>query len=197
MKKFVLIALIAIVMGIGSVAAFNYYQNLSNPKTTYVSSVLVEITPEDIVKQSSGIVLGKVEKTQAIKIPSKIRANKEDIVTIATVKVEKYLANPKNLSAPYIDVQTLGGTVGNETMVAEDSPTFVQGERVVVFLNEMDSSSNAFAVYAGIQGKFTVQADNGVGNDEERMYFRKVFGKDMTLKEFENKIFSISGSLSN
>lgn len=197
MKKFALIALIAIVMGIGSVAAFNYYHNLNNPKTTYVNSILVEITPEDLVKQSSGIVLGKVEKTQAIKIPSKIRANKEDIVTIATVKVEKYLANSKNLPTSYIDVQVLGGTVGNETMVAEDSPTFEQGERAIIFLNEIDASINAFTVYAGVQGKFTIQTDGSVGNDRERVYFEKVFEKDMTLKELEDKIASISSSLSN
>lgn len=197
MKKILLIALIAIVMGMGSVAVFIYYRNLSNPKTTYVSSILAEITPEDLVKQSSGIVLGKVEKTQAIKIPSKIRANKEDIVTIATVKVEKYLANSKNLSASYIDVQVLGGTVGNETMVAEDSPTFEQGEQAIIFLNEMDASINAFTVYAGAQGKFTIQADGSVGNDKERVYFEKVFGKDMILKELEDKIASISNSLSN
>lgn len=197
-KKIIIISVIALVIGISGVIGFNY-RSSNKPRTIYLSNALIELTPEQIVKQSQGVVVGSVENIEVIKAASKVRSGEEDILTKATVKVEKFLKTPENFSnsTSIIEIEVIGGTIGNETMVTEDSPALEKGERIVVFLGPEDTNTNAFTVYGGAQGKFTIQADGKIGNEKERVYFRKVFGKDMTLNEFENKILLINSSPSN
>lgn len=194
-KKIILIALFAVVAGIGSVAVFNH-RDLKEPKISYVSNAFIELTPDEIVKQSNGIVLGSVENIQVIKANSRIRSGEEDILTKVTIKVEKYLSNPKefsgDLAAPTIDVEVIGGTFGNETMVSDGSPTFEKGERVAVFLGPEDTNTNAFTVYAGPQGKFSVLENNIIGNEKEKVFVNKLFGRGVSLNELESMIMSVS-----
>lgn len=197
-KKIIIISVIALVIGISGVIGLNYHSS-NKPRTIYLSSSLIELTSDQIVKQSKGIVLGSVENIEVVKTASMIRTGEEDILTKATIKVEKFLKTPENLqnSTSTIDIEVIGGTIGNETMVAEDFPVLEKGERIVVFLGPKDTNTDAFTIYAGVQGKFTIQADDKVGSEKERAHLRKVFGKDMTLNEFESRILSINSSLSN
>ena len=192
MKKTILIAVVTLVIGVGSVIGLNYFSS-NEPRTIYLSNVLIELTPDQIVKESQGVVLGLVENVEVIKAASQLRLGEEDILTKATVKVEKFLKTPGNLpnSTSIIEVEVIGGTIGNETMVGEDFPTLEKGERVIVFLGPKDTNTDAFTVYAGVQGKFSIQPNDEVGNEKERIYFRKIFGKDMSLNELASVISSI------
>jgi hypothetical protein len=86
-------------------------------------------------------------------------------------------------------VQTVGGTIGNESMIMEDSPVFEKGQRVIVFLRQ--EKDNTFVVFGGSQGKYTINNSNVANGTQELEVFSSVFGKQMTLSEFEKNIDSI------
>ncbi|MEI7620039.1 MAG: hypothetical protein WCJ57_00530 [Candidatus Falkowbacteria bacterium] len=187
MNKNRIIILLASVVVIAVFAAiFNFYNHSSNRLMTNISNSLVRVTPGEMVKQSDLIIIGTVKGLKTAKAPSVLQKGEEDIVTNVNISVEKYLSNPNNLSLSEIVVQTVGGTIDKETMVAEDSPSFEEGERAVVFLQKKDD--NTFTVYGWSQGKYTINNGNIAGNEKEKDIFRGIFGKDMTLDEFEKEI---------
>lgn len=192
-KKNVVIALAVIVIGsMGGALALN---KPASRTVSDVSAVLAKVTPAELVKNSSGVVLGTVTNTDVVKIPSTLRPGKEDIATNATIKVEKYLVNPENLTAPEVIVQVLGGTIGDQTMSAEESPTFKVGDRVVVFLNRKDDKT--YTVYGWAQGKYTVDSNGIVGVGDEQTYMKDVFGRDtMDLVTFSSQLDAIAKSTS-
>jgi hypothetical protein len=191
-KKITTIILIIIIIGAGSVVTFNIYNHYQEKKNISVDLVLAKLTPEEIVKQSDGVILGTVEDLQVTKTPSNLQADGEDIVTNANISVEKYLYNPRNLQATDITVQTIGGTIGNVTMESSEAPTFEKGQRVIVFLRQKDDK--IFTVFGWIQGKYTINNGNVADSGKEADIFSNVFGKQMTLDEFENQISSIVSS---
>lgn len=107
-------------------------------------------------------------------------------MTNVNILVEKYLFNPKNLSLSNVTVQTIGGTINNKTMIAEDSPVFQKGEKVIVFLRQKNDTT--FTVYGWSQGKYTILNDKLAGNENEKDIFKSIFGKEMTVTEFEKQI---------
>jgi hypothetical protein len=189
-NKIAWLILILIIVAAGSITAFNLYRHPSaNQQTIETSAIMVKLSPQEITKQSDGVIVGTVKNLEIVKAPSNFRPGEEDIVTNAVITVEKYLYNPKSLSSSEITVQTIGGTIDNQTMTSEDSPNFEQGQRVVVFLRQ--EPNGTFIIYGGSQGKYTVNNGNVADNDKERDIFVSVFGKQMTLDEFENEITSI------
>ncbi|MDP3836694.1 MAG: hypothetical protein Q8Q67_01170 [bacterium] len=73
-------------------------------------------------------------------------------------------------------------------MKATDWPSFEEGERVLVFLNE-DPNSDYYLVTGLIQGKYKLSDTNQLGvTDAERENARKVFGKEMTTDELAREI---------
>lgn len=188
-KKIISFSLIAIIIVASSIIIFNLFNHSSEKTVTKVSAVLAKVTPEEIVKQSDGIIIGTVESLQVTKAPSDLRANEEDIVTNVDILVERYLFNPKNLSLSKITVQTIGGTIDDKTIIAEDSPIFQKGDKVVVFLHQKNDAT--FTVYGWSQGKYTILDDRLANNQNEQDIFKSIFGKEMTLTEFEKQIESI------
>lgn len=188
-KKRIIILLISIVIIAGFAALFNFYSYPLNRKMTSISNILIRTTPEEMVKQSDLIVIGTVSDLKAAKAPSVLQEGEEDIVTNINISVEKYLSNPNNLSLSELVVQIVGGTINKETMVVEDSPSFDEGQRVVVFLQKKDD--NTFTVYGWSQGKYTISNGNIADNGKEKDLFKGIFGKDMTLDEFEKEIESL------
>jgi hypothetical protein len=191
-KKIAEFVLMVIIISAVFIAAFNISKHYQEKKSMIISAILVKLSPEEITKQSDEIIVGTVKSLQTVKAPSNFRAGEEDIVTNAVISVEKYLFNPKDLSSSEITVQTVGGTIGDQTMIMEDSPTFKEGQRVVVFLRQ--GKNNTFIVFGGPQGKYTVNNGNMADNEQERDVFNGVFGKQMTLDEFEKQINSIVSS---
>jgi len=191
-KKITTLVLILIIIGAGTITVFNLYGHSQEKKDTIVSALLIKLTPEEIVNQSDGIIIGTVKDLQTAKVPSNFRSEKKDIVTNAVISVEKYLFNPKNLSLSDVTVQTVGGTIGNESMTMEDSPVFEKGQRVVVFLRQ--ENNNTFTVFGGPQGKYTINNDNVAYGTQEQETFNGVFGKQMTLDELEKDVNSLVSS---
>ncbi len=192
-KKIALFALAVVVAG--SAGSFFWSRNHVNGNqertVTTLHSIYGKTTPEELFQLTDGIVLGTVENLQVAKIPSRLADGKQDIVTNASIRVEKYLKNPKNLTAPEITVQTVGGTLGNQTMFSDDSPSFEKGQRVVVFLHQ--EPDGVFTIFRWGQGKYTVSDDGQVGTGkQETSFFNNVFGKDMTISQLETEIASAS-----
>jgi hypothetical protein len=192
-KRIVPLILVLIIVAAGSVITFNLYHYLHPNKTvSRVSAIMLKLSPQEITNQSDGVILGTVESIQAEKVPSKFKSIKDSIATNAVVTVEKYLFNPKNFSSTEIIVQTLGGTIGSQSTVAEDFPAFEKGQHVIVFLRQKDDK--IFSVFGGLQGKYTVNNDNVAVGEKEQEVFNNVFGKQMTLDEFEKQIGVIVSS---
>src|SRR6185503_1773022 len=90
------------------------------------AAVVPWMSLEEITGQAEVIVLGTVESTE-----SAWSADGRIIVTRATVSVEKpLLGGPR----ARVIVETPGGRVGDQTMIASGAPVFRVGERVVLFL---------------------------------------------------------------
>jgi len=164
--------------------------------TIHINAILPQISQEELINQSDGVIVGIVKDLKVLKTSSSVRPNEEDIVTNATIVVEKYISNPKNLSDKEITVQTIGGTIGNETMTAEESPTFKIGEKVIVALKKRNDSNNVFTIYGWAFGKYTVDSNDNIGNEKESVYFNTVFGKKMNFDEFEKEIETIKNNKS-
>lgn len=158
--------------------------NKTEPVSTHVSSILVEQDSGSLIADSSLIVVGRVESVKYIEEESTIRSEEKDIFTIAELQIEKRLLQT-DADNTKIYIKTLGGTIGNKTMKATDWPSFKEGERVLVFLNE-DTNSDYYLVTGLIQGKYELSSTNQLGiTNEEREIVRRVFGKEMTTDELE------------
>lgn len=194
-KKIILFSLLAIIVVGGSVTIFNLYNRSGQEKNTEISAILAKVTPEELIKGSDGVIIGTVKDLSVTKAPSNLRAGEQDIVTNVNIAVEKYLSNPKNLSLENITVQVVGGTIGKETMTAEDSPDFEVGQKVLVFLKQ--GSNGILTVYGWSQGKYTVVNDQISGSEKERDVFKSIFGRELTITELEKQIDSSSSSSKN
>jgi hypothetical protein len=158
-----------------------------------ISALLIKLSPEEITKQSDGVIIGTVKSLKTAKVQSNFRSEGEkDIVTNATIYVEKYLFNPQNLSGSEIVVQAVGGTIGNESMLAEDQPKFEKDQKVVVFLRKAKNGS--YIAFGGPQGTYTIIGDEVAIGEKEQNFFNNVFGGKMTLDELEKKISEIVSS---
>lgn len=171
----------------GSIVSYTYMQKSKQPVVVQGNASFPEIKKEEIIQQSDTIVIAQVKSQNSFKAPSEIRENNEDVITNVTLSIEKYLRNYNNNSFQEIIVQTLGGTVENLTMNFEGTPTFKDGERVIVFLKK--KNNNVFTVYGWAQGKYSISSDGEVGMGEQELsYFQNVFGSNLTLAEIENQI---------
>jgi hypothetical protein len=98
------------------------------PTLPAVASTFVAMTPGELIAHSDAVVVGDVIHVESFRDPSG-RA----IVTQAMIRVEETLTG----SSPTVAVvQTFGGTVDSYTVVAHGFPTFTEGDRLVVFLEE-------------------------------------------------------------
>ena len=85
------------------------------------------------------------------------------IYTDVVISVDRYVKNP--LPTKEVTVRVLGGTVGEDSMKAEDEPSFTPGEKVMLFLGKDDAPATKnigmeHLVVTGLfQGKFTLTDD--------------------------------------
>jgi hypothetical protein len=119
--------------------------------TSLASATTVEkMSLRDLAKKSDAIVLARVEDETA-----RYDANKE-IYTYVTLRVLEPVKGPK--ADAVITIRQLGGTVGDVASIVPGTPSFRQGEEVVVFLTKNDAAGYPWVM--GLQqGKYNVSAD--------------------------------------
>lgn len=131
--------------------AFNHTE-LSSRSDTIVIGTVKEILPS---KWNS--IDGKRPETDAEFSPYNL------IYTDIIISVDKYIKNP--LSSKEVRVRVEGGKVGNDTLTAEDEPSFKFGEKVLLYLSKDDKAGTKdiqpehFIVTGCLQGKYTLTND--------------------------------------
>jgi hypothetical protein len=118
------------------------------------ASTFVAMDLDELVGASSAVVQGEV-----LRVESYWEKTGTVIVSEAMVRVEEaVLGDPHSI----VRVRTFGGTVGDYTVEATGFPTFVQGERVLVFL-EPDSEPDTLRVTGYQQGLYRIARAPGGG----------------------------------
>lgn len=94
------------------------------------ASTFVAMSPGEMIQQADAVVVGEVLRVESFR-DSTGRA----IVSQATIRVEETVTGE---SPSVVIVETFGGTVDSYTVVAHGFPTFAEGDRVLVFLDERE-----------------------------------------------------------
>lgn len=124
-----------------------------------VTALMIEYDLNQLVKESSDIIIGKVTDKK-----SEWNENKTKIFTEVTINVNEAV---KGDAAGTIKIKFKGGQVTNPDgtgvgMGVSDTPKFDINEEVFVFLqNEKDAK--IFKVTANYQGKFSITKDEKTG----------------------------------
>ncbi len=152
-------------------------------RKSIVSLLVAEEDIPTLARNSNGIVMGKVKN---ILLSNKsINKNTGDTVVFTdfVVSVDKSLKG--NLKDEVV-IRLPGGTVGDEknklTVIAEDSPDFKMGEKVLVFLSKgtdgfFDLPEGHYTVEGWFQGKYEIVDKNA-----------KNVKKTIPLDQLENEI---------
>ncbi len=119
-----------------------------------VSSTFLAMPEEKLVSSSDAIIQGEV-----LRVESDWDPTGRVIVSHAVIRVEDQV---KGRSARTVRVQTFGGTVGEYTVEASGFPRFVQGERVLLFINSREAIDHSIRVTGYQQGHFRIAKRGGV-----------------------------------
>ncbi|HSQ59100.1 MAG TPA: hypothetical protein VLT84_01485 [Acidobacteriota bacterium] len=119
---------------------------------SFAAATTVEkMSLRDLAKKSEAIALARVEDQTA-----RYDTNKE-IYTYITLRVLDPVKGPK--ADDLITIRQLGGTVGTIASIVPGTPSFRNGEEVVVFLTKNDAAGYPWVM--GLQqGKYTVSTDD-------------------------------------
>ncbi|WP_319508753.1 hypothetical protein [uncultured Methanolobus sp.] len=133
-----------------------------------VSGLVEFLSTDDLVSQSDIIITGTVtgaypsrwntpDGQRPDKADSELDIGTEDMIyTHIGIHVSKYLKNPLDTGDLQITID--GGTVGDDSIWVEDSPSFEYGENVLLFL-DWTPGREGMTVTGGYQGKFTMIND--------------------------------------
>lgn len=117
------------------------------------ASTFLAMGPDELVAKADAIVVGEV-----VSVESYWNEKGTLIVTDAVIAVEESLIGDKQGT---VVVRTIGGTVGEYTVVASGHPTFEQGERLLVFLTPRKDGTDRVLGYR--QGQFRIiTGDDGL-----------------------------------
>lgn len=116
---------------------------------TVEASVARSMTLEDLVDHSTNIVTGRCLSTT-----TEWNADWTKIVTVARYAIAEDL---KGDAAGEIEVETLGGEIGEIGMYVPGMPTFQTGSDDVLFLT--NRGTGAFEIVGMSQGKFQISFD--------------------------------------
>jgi hypothetical protein len=115
--------------------------------------LIEKLTLEQLTTRAVSILVGQV---------TSIVSHEEgsgNIYTVVTLTVEQVI---KGENAQKVSVRVAGGEVNGQKLWVEDAPSFAQGERVLVFLEETGSN---LSVVGGVQGKLAIDEKNMVDGD--------------------------------
>ena len=132
--------------------------------TVVAFGTVEKISLEEKTKRASLIVIGTVRLTRSHW--EEIDRGKR-IFTFVQIDVEKYV---KGAGQRLIEIKVPGGKVGKIIEEVPDTPHFVTGEKVVLFLKP-----TFFRIVGWHQGKYTIEDD-------------RVVGLGIKVDEFINKI---------
>lgn len=124
---------------------------LATPAT---ASTFLAMSPGELIAQSDAVVVGQVLQVESFRDPSG-RA----VISQAMIQVEESWLGS---SPSVVVVETFGGTVGSYTVVAHGFPSFEEGERLVVFLDEREDGTTEVVGYR--LGQYRIVA-NRLGQD--------------------------------
>ncbi len=190
-KKNLFVGTLSIVAVAAGICYGLNYGHVRVGSTTSVHSIMLPRTVAELSQESYAIIVGTVTGTKVAREKSSVRPGEMDIVTIATVNIEKYLRNQNHIDLSTVQVKTLGGTIGKDSMEADDYAMFTTGTKVLVFLNKTDDGE--YTVYGTAQGKFTINPDSTLGTEKEKPFLRGIINKDSaTLSEFESEIETLT-----
>ncbi len=130
-------------------------------------ALVEQLTIDELTAKADSIVVGEVIDMACYE------ESRGDIYTLVTLSVEQSV---KGKSAEEVVLKVPGGEVDGLTLSVSDTPSFRQGERVVVFLEEETSK---FKVSGWHQGKFTVVNNRVVERDQSLTDFIAEIGQAM------------------
>lgn len=123
------------------------------------ATVMVEVSLEDMIRDSVAIVRGRVIHTGTQML---VREHGMDPATVSTIEVREWL---KGAGGANVVIRELGGLIGPSGqgggMRIDGTPMYAPGEEVLVFLAPDPDDATYFRTYAMAQGKFVVL--RGVG----------------------------------
>ena len=117
------------------------------------ASTFLAMSREELVAKADSVVTGRV-----VEVNSHWNRAGTVIVTEAIVEVaDRVLGN----SASHVRVQTFGGQVGDQKIVADGFPTFRLGEKLLLFLapDPAGDEPGFFKVLGYQQGQFRIHTD--------------------------------------
>ncbi len=109
--------------------------------------ILMDLSLEDLTTGADWIVIGTVENME-----SRWNDSQDYIYTYLTLSVDEYLKNP--LDETELTIQIPGGVVDDTEQRVSDTPEFLPGEHVVLFLFDRDGQK---WVYGWEKGKYTIE----------------------------------------
>jgi hypothetical protein len=144
------------------------------------ATTVERLTLDDMVRKAHTIVHGKVRSSSA-----HWSADHRVIVTTTTIDIEETI---KGGVAKTIELTTLGGKVGNLTLVVPGMPAFQSGEDAFLFVENVGT----FKTVVGLsQGKFSVRSGR-VSNTTSGLSFADGRQGDvplsMGLEDFKRQI---------
>lgn len=192
MKRNIIAPLVISLVVVGaSVGAYTFLSKASQITSVIGHAALPQLKKSELIKSSTVIVLARIKEVQSGKYPSKFREGEEDIISTATLEIEKYLYNPENIATQTLSVQTLGGTVGDTNMIVEGSPSFKVGDHTLAFL--IKDPSGVFTVNGWAQGKYTIDVSGEIGvGEEELAHLHNIFGTSRLVSGIESEIKSVA-----
>ena len=132
------------------------------------SAEVKEMSLEELISKASIILRGTVSKVE-----SHWNESQTMIYTSVTVSVESYFKG--GTVAKVVTIEVPGGTVGETTLWVSDTPSFEEGQEVILFLRE-----EYFPIVGWFQGKYTVVDD-------------RVVEKGIPVDQFTGQIGAIMG----
>ena len=149
-KQVIRLVIIAVVL----VGAFFGGRELYYARHITQNSIQVKLESADLTKQSSGIIQGTVEK----KLSTKRFTDASGELMVNTLWQVKIDETYKGTFSQSLVVETPGGRYGLTEVVVEDAPTLAVGEKVLLYLQPIESSSD-YQLTGQFQGHFTVTKD--------------------------------------
>lgn len=127
-----------------------------------------KLNDKELVNGSDIILIGTVKEILSSKYGNRFSKDIDFgpdhvIYTDIVISVDEYLKNPS--SSKEVIVRVAGGTIGNDTLIMEDEPSFKTEEKVLLYLTKDTSDATRdigpdHLVVTGLsQGKFTLTDD--------------------------------------
>ncbi|MFH1009198.1 MAG: IPT/TIG domain-containing protein [Candidatus Latescibacterota bacterium] len=138
--------------------------------------IMVEVGVEYLVNKAARIVVGEVESME-----SRWDSEHSMIYTYMTIGVDEHVKGKHDTKEVIVRVE--GGEVGAERLWVEDTPSFEQGERVLLFLRP--AGEGYFKTIGGFQGMIPLERNTRPFRVWRRRIQAIMEGKDpaKTLKE--------------